>query len=107
MADNSPPYVHFFGVMGATAAMVFSGKNDEVLIEFLHVPRHITLYRLIKDFFDFSSWSGVWNSQKWHRNSSHECNEARNDHEVHNSSCHGRYYRHLWFGGGSSYWNVK
>lgn len=28
MADESPPYVHFFGVMGATAAMVFSGKNS-------------------------------------------------------------------------------
>lgn len=23
-----PPYVHFFGVMGATAAMVFSGKSN-------------------------------------------------------------------------------
>ena len=35
MADDStkPAYVHFFGVMGATAAMVFSGECDVNLTE--------------------------------------------------------------------------
>lgn len=28
--SEQPPYVHFFGVMGATSAMVFSGKKEEL-----------------------------------------------------------------------------
>lgn len=111
LSEEYPVYGPFFGVMGAAAAIIFSGElsaqkkkeNGRNLQKFnflLSFCCNFTLHSLKLTLVIFpppqcSSWSRLWNRQVRNRNRSDECHETWTDYEIHHSRCHGWYYCHL------------
>jgi hypothetical protein len=124
MANENPIYSPFFGVMGAAAAIIFSGKiaiRKKKMEEFAN----FSLVQLSKNspelwfvlsnsnpFFSFvpkfSARSCLRNSQVRNGNCSYECDETRTHYEIDHPGCHGWYYRYLRIGGGCAHcWSSR
>lgn len=56
---------------------------------------YVTVYFQFHLFTFFSPGSCLWNSEIRHWNSSYVCDEARADHEIRHSCCHGWYSGYL------------
>lgn len=109
LSEESPVYGPFFGVMGAAAAIIFSGelsarkKKMEELCKFplfeIHQSGFVNLPKsqLMTSFIYRSSpRSCLWNCQVWNGNCCDVCYEARIDHEEYNSRRHGWNHCDLW-----------
>ena len=111
--EEHPVYGPFFGVMGAAAAIIFSGelsaefskkkKMEEVgeKISLCEKFRQSLIIKCRESFvnailvFQCSSWSRLRNRQVRNRNCGHECHETWADYEIHHSRCHGWYHCYL------------
>lgn len=124
MTDTNaiPMYTPFFGVMGATAAMVFSGRSSIVFStndrRYFSVATMLECHRcsprsilswprstltvnvwlnccisLLIDIFSFGS--RLWYCKIWYWYRRHVCHEARINYEIHHSCSYGWYHCHL------------
>lgn len=117
LPETNPVYGPFFGVMGASSAIIFSGKclekiplterkkngwkQEKVrnLCKFLIFLLSKTFLMIsIMFFILISSRSCLWNSKIWNGNCGNECHETWIDYEINHSSCYGWYYCYLWLG---------
>lgn len=114
LPETNPVYGPFFGVMGAAAAIIFSGKyHCGKKIEkkkmdvgfFVQISSFLNFYilnytfKLIFLFFLLiSARSCLWNSQIRHRNCSDVSHETWVDYEINHPCGHGWYYCHLRIG---------
>lgn len=94
--DQSPPYASFFGIMGASASMVFTGLFYDYAI--LYNQRYFSKIAFLYMFQFSSSRCCVWNSEIRHRNCSNGSDAAWIDYEIYYPSRHGWYYSYLWAG---------
>ena len=121
--DSRPVYAAFFGVMGASASIIFScefilptlayiigshSKYSNQAMIHLHWLASIFCpnyhFGLCPPLFFLSlslssSGSSLWYSQEWHRYCSHERHETRPHHQVCHPCGYGWYHCHLRPGG--------
>lgn len=107
LGEENPVYGPFFGVMGAAAAIIFSGelsilrrrkksKMEELCNFFIFGRKFRTSLLnpllLMILFFLHSSRRCIRNRQVRDRYRCHECHETWTDYEIHHPRCHGWYY---------------
>ena len=105
LSEENPIYGPFFGVMGAAAAIIFSGECFK--IEFFIHCEDFPLFCIFLHSHDQLSnqmflWNisspgrCVWNSQIWNWYRCYVSHATWTYHEIHHPSRYGWYHCHLW-----------